>query len=239
MSPDSFLLNHFQVIAFDADDTLWHNETLFSLTHDRFKKLLNGFLTEENIDQKLYETEIKNLALFGYGIKGFTLSMIETAIEISNGQVTAEQIQTILNLGKSMIGSPIELLPGVSETLKTLKKQIPVMVITKGDLFDQESKLARSGIADLFDHVEIVSEKNIETYDRILKKHGIDPTRFLMIGNSVSSDILPVLEIGGKAIHIPYHITWQHEIPKTAADATFTVLSSMNELIPFLKKSRG
>lgn len=236
MSSDSYSLNQFQIVAFDADDTLWHNETLFNLTHDRFKKLLNGYLTEENVDLKLYETEIKNLHLFGYGIKGFTLSMIETAIEVSNGQVTADQIQSILNFGKSMIGSPIELLPGVAETLKTVRKHVPIMVITKGDLFDQESKLARSGLADIFDFVEIVSEKNKETYDRILKKHVIDPHRFLMIGNSVASDILPVLESGGKAIHIPYHITWQHEVPKTESQAQFPVLKSMTELLPFINR---
>ena len=198
-------------IGFDGDDTLWHNESIFSMTQERFRAILGGIDADE-IDRRLLETERRNLGLFGYGIKGFVLSMIETAIEVTDGRVEARDIQTLIEAGKSMLAHPVDLLDGVAETVEYLSHSHRLVLVTKGDLFDQESKIARSGLAELFDRIEIVSEKDPETYRRILARHGIAPDRFLMVGNSVRSDVLPVLEIGGRAVHVPYHITWAHEL---------------------------
>jgi putative hydrolase of the HAD superfamily len=199
------------VIAFDADDTLWHNEHIYLNTHDKFKQLLRQYHNEEWIDQRLHETEIRNLQHFGYGIKGFTLSMIETAIELSEGRVSVNEIQAIIGFGKEMLQAPVELLDGVAETIAQLAESYALMLITKGDLFDQEAKIARSGLGDYFSHIEVVSEKDVETYQKIIAKHGIAPQRFLMVGNSLKSDILPVIAIGGRAVYIPYKTTWVHE----------------------------
>jgi len=204
-------INNISVIAFDADDTLWHNENIYLDTHEKFKQLLRQYHNEEWIQQRLNETEIRNLQHFGYGIKGFTLSMIETAIELSEGRVSGNEIQMIIEFGKEMTQAPVELLEGVAETIAQLAKSCELMLITKGDLFDQEAKIARSGLGDYFRHIEVVSEKNVETYQRIAAKHGIAPERFLMVGNSLKSDILPVVAIGGKAVYIPYKTTWIHE----------------------------
>ncbi len=205
-------MNEIKVIAFDADDTLWVNETIFTKTQEQFKQLLSEYVDKETLGKSLYETEIRNLHLFGYGVKGFTLSMIETAIELSEGAVNGKQIQKIIDLGKDMLAHSVEVLPNVKQTIEILKEDYELMVITKGDLFDQESKLARSGLADLFDKVEIVSEKKPEVYQDILDRHEIPVKDFLMVGNSLKSDILPVCEIGGMAIHIPFHTTWGHEV---------------------------
>ena len=199
------------VIAFDADDTLWHNEGIFYSTQDRFKAILSGYHSERWIAERLFATEIRNIQHFGYGAKGFTLSMIETAIELSEGRITAAEIQSILEMGKDMMLAPVELLEGVRETVEALAKEYDLMLITKGDLFHQESKVARSGIGDYFRRIEIVSEKNTDVYERILVRHGIEPERFLMVGNSLKSDVLPVIEIGGNAVHVPYKTTWAHE----------------------------
>jgi putative hydrolase of the HAD superfamily len=199
------------LIAFDADDTLWHNEHLYLTTHDKFKQLLRQYHNEEWIDQRLNETEIRNLQHFGYGIKGFTLSMIETAIELSEGRISVNEIQTIIGFGKEMLQAPVELLDGVAETIPKLAAIYELMLITKGDLFDQETKIARSGLGDYFSRIEVVSEKDIDTYKRIIAKHGIAPQRFLMVGNSLKSDILPVIAMGGRAVFIPYKTTWIHE----------------------------
>jgi len=199
------------VVAFDGDDTLWHNEGLFSVTQERFRELLTPYTEPTVVDERLFETEMRNLRLFGYGIKGFTLSMIETAIEVSEGKVTAEEVQRIIDAGKSMIGHPVELLEGAQEAVEAVARSHRVMLITKGDLFDQESKLARSGLGDLFWKIEIVSEKDERTYRRVLDFHGLSAEAFLMVGNSLRSDVLPVLAIGGRAVHVPYHITWAHE----------------------------
>jgi putative hydrolase of the HAD superfamily len=201
----------FDVIAFDADDTLWHNEILYSDTQDKYQQLLQRYKDGQSVDRRLYETEMRNLKLFGYGIKSFTLSMIETAIELSDGRVQAHEIKAIIQLAKEMLSAPARPLEHVEDVVRKLSATYTLMVITKGDLFDQETKLARSGLAGYFDHVEIVSNKSSETYDAILDSHGLDPGRFLMVGNSLKSDIFPVLEIGGRAVHIPYHITWAHE----------------------------
>jgi putative hydrolase of the HAD superfamily len=199
------------VVGFDGDDTLWHNESIFSITQEKYRSLLRAYVGDEEINQRLFATETRNLRFFGYGVKGFTLSMIETAIQVSDGRIPSEIIQTIIDEGKAMIDHPVELLPGVRKTISRLRLDYRLIVITKGDLFDQESKLARSGLADLFWKVEIVSEKDEGTYRRILSKYDVDPRRFVMVGNSVRSDILPVLAMGGHAVHIPYHVTWAHE----------------------------
>ncbi len=199
------------VIAFDADDTLWHNEHIYLNTHEKFKQLLRQYHHEEWIDQRLHETEIRNLQHFGYGIKGFTLSMIETAIELSEGRVSVNEIQAIIEFGKEMLQAPVELLDGAAETIAHLAESYELMLITKGDLFDQETKIARSGLGDYFSRIEVVSEKDVETYKRLTAKHGIAPPRFLMVGNSLKSDILPVIAMGGQAVYIPYRTTWIHE----------------------------
>lgn len=201
-----------KLIAFDADDTLWHNETLFTLTQGKFKQLLLKYHSEEWIDKTLYETELKNLEYFGYGVKGFTLSMIETAIELSEGRIGGNEIRQIINYSKEMLASPIELLEGVEETIVNLSENYELMVITKGDLFDQESKIARSGIGEYFSHIEIVPRKTPEIYERILHKQKIQPEDFMMVGNSLKSDVFPVAAIGATGVHIPYETTWAHEL---------------------------
>ena len=207
------------IIAFDGDDTLWHNETLFAGTQEQLRDILASHVPAETIDRTLLARERANLALFGYGVKGFTLSMIETAIEVSDATVTAADIQRLIELGKAMLSSPVNPIDGVDAVVETLKRRgHRLMVITKGDLFDQESKVARSGLADLFDAVEIVSEKDEATYRAILDQHGIAPADFVMIGNSIRSDILPVLALGGHAIHVPYAITWAIEHVERSAD---------------------
>ncbi|PYF84840.1 MULTISPECIES: HAD family hydrolase [Marinomonas] len=204
--------NHqIQTIAFDADDTLWRNEDIFINAQSDFISLLLPYHDEAYVRSHLAAVQIKNLEHFGYGIKGFTLSMIETAIELTEGRITGTEIHQIIELAKRMLASPVELLPGIKKVLSELKGQFNLFVITKGDLLDQESKLARSGIADYFDAIEIVSDKNSEAYEQILKRHQISADNFLMIGNSLKSDILPVLDLGARAIHVPYHSTWEHE----------------------------
>ena len=206
-------MSPFKVIAFDADDTLWVNEPIFTETQEKFKAIVGPYLHPDGKDLEdiLYQTELRNLRLFGYGIKGFTLSMIETGIEISRGKMTATEIAQVIEMGKEMLEHPVELLPGVRETIEGLQGRYELMVITKGDLFDQESKLARSGIADLFQRIEVVSEKDEPTYQEVLQRNGGDMSTFLMVGNSLKSDILPICRLGGRAVHIPFHTTWQHE----------------------------
>ena len=202
----------FDIIAFDADDTLWHNETIFQATESQFAALLSAYHAEEWVRERLFATEMKNLAHFGYGIKGFTLSMIETAIELSGGRITGGEIQQILEWGHQMLAAPVELLDGVRETIEALAPHHRLMLLTKGDLFDQESKLARSGLGELFAAVEIVSDKNAATYRRIIARSGVEPQRFLMVGNSLKSDVLPALDAGARAVHVPYVTTWAHEV---------------------------
>ncbi len=195
-------------IAFDADDTLWHNEPIFDLTQERVAELLADWAPADELGEKLSDTERRNLRLFGYGAKGFTLALVETALEVSGGKVPGNVIQEILDAGKAMIEHPVELLPGARETIGRLAAEHPLLLITKGELFHQESKIARSGLADRFAEIEIVSEKDEEVYRRILERHAIAAERFVMVGNSVKSDILPVVAIGGNAIHIPYESHW-------------------------------
>ncbi len=196
-------------IAFDADDTLWHNEPIFELTQERVAELLADWVPADKLGEKLTSTERRNLRLFGYGAKGFTLALMETALEVTGGEVPGRVLQQILDAGKAMIEHPVNLLPGVVEILDQLAAEHPILLITKGELFHQESKIARSGLADRFIGIEIVSEKDQETYRKVLDRYSIAAERFVMIGNSVKSDILPVLGIGGNAIHIPYESSWE------------------------------
>jgi len=200
-----------EIVAFDADDTLWHNETLYSITHEKYGELLSAYHNKKWIEKKLFETEMRNLNYYGYGIKGFTLSMIETAVELTEGRISGGEIAKILELARNMLTTPVELLAHAAETVKEVAKSFPLMLITKGDLFDQESKIAQSGLSDYFKHIEILTRKTPETYRDVLDKYGIDPKGFLMVGNSLRSDILPVLEIGGQAVYIPYPLCWEHE----------------------------
>ncbi len=199
------------VIAFDADDTLWHNEGLFVASQGKFKQLLTNYHSAEWIERKLYETEARNLAHFGYGIKGFTLSMIETAIELTEGRITGKEIEKIIGFAREMLSAPVELLDGVLETIPLVASNYELMMITKGDLFDQEGKIARSGLGDYFSRIEIVREKDKSVYEAIAHRYNIAPERFLMVGNSLKSDILPVVQMGGRAVYIPYQTTWIHE----------------------------
>jgi putative hydrolase of the HAD superfamily len=202
-----------EMVAFDGDDTLWHNESYFSVTQERFRRIMGPYLAaDEDVSRRLLDTELRNLRIYGYGIKSFTLSMIETAIEVSDGNVTSREIGAILQAAKDMLANPVEVLDGAIDAVEAVSAAYPVMLVTKGDLFDQESKLARSGLGERFDSVEIVTEKDEGTYDRILKRRGLSPERFVMVGNSMRSDIWPVLELGGWAVHVPYHVTWAHEL---------------------------
>lgn len=199
------------MIAFDADDTLWHNEPIFHATEAQFAAMLAAYHPAEWVRDRLFATEMKNLGHFGYGIKGFILSMIETAIELTEGRVTGAEVQKIIAWGHEMLHHPVELLDGVRETIESLAGRYKLMLLTKGDLFDQESKLARSGLGEFFDAVEIVSTKNAATYAAIMRRHAVEPRRFVMVGNSLRSDVLPALEAGAHAVHIPYALTWAHE----------------------------
>ncbi|NWJ39420.1 MAG: HAD family hydrolase [Geothrix sp.] len=219
-----------RVLAFDADDTLWHNETHYAECQEAFRDLLRAYHDDAWIDARLHDTEMRNLHHYGYGIKGFTLSMIETALELTEERLDGAGIRRVVELGKAMLSKPVEPLPGVAEVLQELSTSFDLMVITKGDLFDQETKLARSGLGPHFSKVEIVSEKDEAAYAAILTRHGLAPGSFTMVGNSVRSDILPVLALGARAVHIPYALTWAHEAVATPLEAPFPVLESIREL---------
>lgn len=219
-----------RTLAFDADDTLWHNETHYAETQEAFRGLLRPFHDDAWIDARLHDTEMRNLGQYGYGIKGFTLSMIETALELTEDRLDGTGLRRVLDLGKAMLDKPVEPLPGVAEVLAELAGTFELMVITKGDLFDQETKLAKSGLGGHFSKVEIVSEKDEATYATLLRRHGIAPASFTMVGNSVKSDILPVLALGARAIHIPYHLTWAHEVVAGSGESPFPVLESIRDL---------
>jgi putative hydrolase of the HAD superfamily len=226
----------FDLIALDADDTLWHNEPLFQATKARFQALLAPYHDGAWVDQRLYATESHNLRRFGYGIKGFVLSMVETAIELTEGRITGGEIRQILDWGHEMLAAPVELLEGVRETVELLAARHRLVLLTKGDLFDQEAKLARSGLGDHFAAVEIVSEKNARTYAAVMARHRVPPARFLMVGNSLRSDVLPVLEAGGAAVHVPYAVTWEHETvaQDALAGKEFVSLDRISDLVAWL-----
>ena len=219
------------LICLDADDTLWHNERFFRLTQERFGELLRPYADAQAIGTHLSEVERRNLATFGYGAKGFTLSMLETALEVTQGRVPAAVMAEILSIGRELMRHPVDLLPGVAEALGSLAAMGRLVLVTKGDLFHQESKLAASGLGALFAGVEIVSDKRPETYRRIFARHGAAPGRSLMAGNSVRSDILPALEAGGHAALIPYELVWSHEAAEAPHDhPRFRQLASLGDL---------
>ncbi|RVC78432.1 HAD family hydrolase [Mesorhizobium sp. M4A.F.Ca.ET.022.05.2.1] len=218
-------------IGFDADDTLWQNEQFFRLTEKRFAGLLAEHGEAEHISARLLEAERRNLAVYGFGIKGFTLSMIETAIEISGGRVPGSVVAEILAAGREMLSHPIEPLAHARETVEKLAGSYRLVLITKGDLFDQERKLAQSGLGDLFDAVEIVSDKSATTYARIFSRHGDGPEKSMMVGNSLKSDVVPAIDAGGWGVHVPHELTWvlEHVEPPKAAPR-FRQIADLGEL---------
>lgn len=225
------MVDSIKVIAFDADDTLWVNEPFFQETEKAFCQLLHEFGTSEDISAHLFQTEMRNLEIYGYGAKGFTLSMIETAVEVSNNQVSSVCINKLIGLGKSLLTIPIQLLEGAEDALKKLSGKYNLVVATKGDLLDQQKKLQRSGLKVYFNHVEIMSDKREEDYKYLLSNLGIEPKELLMVGNSMKSDIQPVLNIGGYGAYIPFHTVWQHEKTNEKVDySRIFVLESLHQL---------
>lgn len=203
-----------QLVGFDADDTLWHNERSYREARDQFCRMLSGAgvaLSPDAIDACVNRTEVENIQYYGYGVSSFIMSLIETALELTGGRVTGTDLRGLIDLAKGMLTEDVELFPGVRELLTSLAARYPLMVITKGQLLHQTSKLDRSGLRDCFRFVEVVSHKTPEVYGAILARHHVEPARFLMVGNSLRSDILPVLETGGWAVHVPAELSWSHE----------------------------
>lgn len=226
-------------VAFDADDTLWHNEHLFQDTQKKLEEIVCRYRPGEDIHDALFAVEMRNLQLFGYGIKGFTLSMLEAAIQLTEGRIAAPEIHEIVQLGKTMLEAPVDLLDGVEEILAELKGRFRVILITKGDIVDQTSKIERSGLADHFEQVEIVARKDAAVYRRIFARHGIEPARSVMVGNSMPSDVLPMLELGGHGVHVPYALLWAHEAHDAdPVSERFHRLEHLNELPGLLERLR-
>lgn len=224
-----------KVIAFDADDTLFVNEPYFEETEQKFCALMSDYLSHQGLSQELFRTEINNLDLYGYGIKGYTLSMIEAAMKISNNTISIETIEKIIVLGKELLQKPIELLDGVEDTLKALHGKYKLVVATKGDLKDQRRKLHDSGLGKYFHHIEVMSDKQEKDYTDLLNRLEIQSDAFFMIGNSLKSDVLPVLGIGGHAVHIPYHTTWEHEkISHKVEHPNFKTLEKISDVLKIL-----
>lgn len=225
-----------KVIAFDADDTLWNNEPFFQEIERYYTELLSKYGDAEKISAELFRTEMDNLERYGYGVKGFTLSMLETALRISKREVPADTLDMIILWGKLLLDMPIELLPDVKETLKALKERdrYRLVVATKGDLLDQQRKLKRSGLADYFDHVEIMSDKTEKEYIKLMKTLQVSPEEFLMVGNSLKSDIQPVLAIGGYAVHVPFEVMWQHEVAESFEHPRLRQIKSLKLLTEML-----
>ncbi|MCB5175819.1 MULTISPECIES: HAD family hydrolase [Microvirga] len=224
-------------IGFDADDTLWQNETFYRLTEERFTSLLAEHGEAQDISRRLLDAERRNLRIYGFGIKGFTLSMIETAIEVTDGKVSSLVIQQILAAGREMLSHPIETLPYVRETLEQLSGQYRLILITKGDLFDQERKLAQSGLGDLFDAVEIVSDKNAATYERIFSRYGDGPGCSMMVGNSLKSDVVPAIRAGSWGVYVPHDLTWalEHD-EEPVGEPRFRRLGHLGELVDLVAR---
>ncbi len=222
-------------IAFDADDTLWVNETFFRDAEDQFCTLLNEYISFEECQKRLFEMEMRNLPMYGYGIKPFTLSLIEAAIEITEGHLPIAIINKLIAMGKEMLEAPVQLINGIEEVLYTLSRKHKLVMATKGDLLDQERKLEKSGLADYFHHIEVMSDKQPANYKKLVKHLDIDPSSFLMVGNSLKSDILPVLEIGAYAFHIPFHTTWIHEqVTEEVVHPNFKQLKTAQELVDYI-----
>jgi putative hydrolase of the HAD superfamily len=219
------------MIGFDADDTLWHNEHYFVLTQDRFAELLRDHTDPDTLMDRLLVAERRNIPHYGFGIKGFTLSMVETAIDVTDGKVPAPVIAEILNAGREMLSHPVDLLPHAQETLEALQGRYKLVLVTKGDLLDQERKLALSGLRDMFDNIEIVSDKTSATYTRIFSQHGDGVERGMMVGNSMKSDVVPMVDAGGWGIHVPHGITWALEHADTPDHSPrFRQIADLSEL---------
>ncbi|TGV01126.1 HAD family hydrolase [Flavivirga rizhaonensis] len=225
--------DNIKVIGFDADDTLWVNETYFREAEEAFGKLLSDYETPNKIDQELFKMEIRNLPIYGYGVKAFVLSMVQSALELSNYNVSHKTIEEILNIGKRMLEKPVELLDGVEEVLKVLSKKYRLILATKGDLLDQERKLEKSGLTSYFHHIEVLSDKQEINYSKLLNHLEVKPSEFLMIGNSLKSDVLPLVNIGAHAVHVPFHTTWAHEevTEKDTNGKTYKTISSLRDVI--------
>lgn len=218
-------------IGFDADDTLWHNETFFRLTQDRFTALLADFAAPDHLDERLLDVERRNLGRYGFGIKGFVLSMIETALDVTDDRIPARIIRQIVEAGQDMLGHPIDLLPGARETVQALAGRYTLILITKGDLLDQERKLAQSGLGDLFDGVEIVSDKTRAIYETVFARHGVGAAQAMMVGNSLKSDVIPALDAGAWAVHVPHDLTWALEhADRPDGRARFHHIARLDEL---------
>ncbi|MCL5244842.1 HAD family hydrolase [Cellulophaga sp. 20_2_10] len=226
-----------KVIGFDADDTLWVNETYFREAEERFAELLEGYETKNKIDQELFKMEMQNLGRYGYGIKAFVLSMVESALELSNNKVSNSVIAKILDIGKEMIAQPVELLPGVESVLQKLQSKYRLIVLTKGDLLDQEQKLEKSGLQKYFHHVEVLSDKKESNYKNLLDHLQIKTSEFIMLGNSLKSDVLPIVKLGAQAVHIPFHTTWVHEtVSKEEEESnTYLTLDKIEDILDYLK----
>ncbi len=231
-------MSKFDMIAFDADDTLWHNERLYVNAQTKFAELLSQYHKPEWVSERLYQTETQNIQHFGYGIKAFALSMIETAVELTEGRISGKDVQAVINLAKEMLTADVELLDHVRETIPQLVANHRLMLITKGDLLDQETKIVRSGLGEYFQYIEVVSHKTRESYERVLKRYSLVPEHFMMVGNSLKSDILPILELGGNAIYIPYELTWLHEIADTPPEGQrgYYLLEHMGQLPALLER---
>jgi len=225
-----------KVIGFDADDTLWVNETYFRDAEIEFGRLLSEYETPNKIDQELFKMEMQNLALYGYGVKAFVLSMVESALKLSNYNVTNTTIEDILNIGKDMLNKPVELLNGVEDVLKSLSSKYRLILATKGDLLDQERKLEKSGLTKYFHHIEVLSDKQEANYSGLLNHLDINPSEFLMIGNSLKSDVLPLVNIKAHAIHVPFHTTWAHEVvsEKETNGKSYKTVSNLKEIIKIM-----
>jgi putative hydrolase of the HAD superfamily len=228
-----------KVIGFDADDTLWVNEPFYRDTEKQFARILSPYYAENEVNDQLFKTEMQNLALYGYGAKSFILSMIETALRLSENKITAFEISKIIEIGKAQLNLPIELLEGVELVLQKLQPRYKLILATKGDLLDQEQKLKKSGLISYFHHIEIMSDKHENNYRNLIKRLDIDPQYFVMIGNSIKSDILPVINIGASAIHVPYHTTWQHENDHAETDnSKFVTVDKLIEIL-YLFRHKG
>ena len=224
-----------KVIAFDADDTLWHNEPYFDEAQAKFCELFQDFASRQDVLQLILSHQVKNLPLYGFGIKAFTLSMIETALELTNHQISGNAIEKILKIGKDLLQKPVELLPNVEDVLEELKGKYKLIVATKGDLKDQHRKLHDSGLGQFFHHIEVMSDKTDLDYTKMLGRLDIRPQDFMMIGNSLKSDVLPVLNIGGLGVHIPYHTTWEYEkIDFEIKHDNFKAIENIKEVLNIL-----
>lgn len=225
-----------KVIAFDADDTLFVNEPYFEETEKKFCGLMEDYLSHQGLSQELFKIEIDNLPLYGYGIKAYILSMIEAALRISDNTLSVEAVSKILDYGKELLNKPIELLEGVEETLRDLHGRYKLVVATKGDLLDQRRKLHNSGLGKYFHHIEVMSDKKEKDYLDLVKRLDVAPSEFFMIGNSLKSDVLPVLEMGGHAIHIPFHTTWAHErIDHEVVHPNFRSFEKITDILPLFR----